>query len=111
MKKIRLVSMVLTASLLLSACGGEAGQSEPEVSKTNKNAVLKEEVNAFKLEEGDISQIVVAGDTLYVEQYIYNYDVPQAREEVAVAEVSSTAVAEVEEVIVEEAVEEKIAVE
>lgn len=103
--------MILAGSLLLSACGG-GGQSEAEVSQTNRNAIFKEETNAFEVGEGDISQIVVTGDTLYVEQYIYNYDVPQAREEVTAVEVSSTAVVEAaEEVIVEETAEEKVAVE
>ena len=97
MKKVRLISGILTAALLLSACGGEeAGTTES--SKTNKTAVFREEANAFALEEGDISQIVVAGDTLYVEQYIYDYNQPQARdieEEAAVYAESSTVVEEI----------------
>lgn len=105
MKRKKLISAILAASLLLSACGGGDGQSETEVSRTNKNVVFKEETNAFKLEEGDVSQIVVTEETLYVEQYIYNYDVPQAREEVTV---DATASMVTTEVAVEEAVEEKL---
>ena len=77
MKKARVISMLLAASLLLSACGGS--ENKTQVTETNNNAIFKEEADVYPLEEGDISQIVVAGDTLYVEQYIYNYDMPQAR--------------------------------
>lgn len=95
MKKTRIISGILTASLLLSACGGGSTQTV-ETSKTNKEAVFKEEVNAFALEEGDISQIAVAGNTVYVEQYIYDYNQPQARD------IEEEAVLYVEEVVVEE---------
>lgn len=81
MKKIRLISIILAASLFLSACGG-AGQSESEVSKTNKNAVFQEEANVFSLEEGDVSQLLVEGDTIYVEQYSYDYNQPQTRRKI-----------------------------
>ena len=115
MKKTRLVSAVLAASLMLSACGGsEAGTSD--ISKTNKNVVFREDANAFNLEEGDVSQIVVAGDILYVEQYIYDYNQPQARSEAAadaaaetttvVAETLSAEEVAVSETVVEESVAE-----
>ena len=112
MKKRKLISMMLVTSLLLSACGGGGEESGTEVSQTNKNAVFKEETDIFQLEEGDVSQIMVAGDTVYVEQYIYNYNQPQARNHVvsAAAEtvtVVSTSVA-AEEVITEEVVAEDV---
>ena len=99
MKKIRIISMILTASLLLSACGSSGGQSDTESLKTNRNAVFKEETDIFSLEEGDVSQIVVTEDTLYVEQYIYNFDQPQARTEVM--EEAATSIITTEEAVVE----------
>ena len=106
MKKRKIISAVLAASLLLSACGG-GETSTSKTTETNKNAIFKEETNAFKIEEGEISQIAVVGDTLYVEQYIYNYNMPQERaEEVIEDAASSAAVSEaaaVEEVVAEDA--------
>lgn len=105
MKKVKVVSLMLAMSLLLSACGGSSEQSDTETTKTNNNAVFKEESDVFLVEEGDVSQIVISGDTLYVEQYIYNYDQPQARVE-AVAEAAASVVnasaAEVDETVEEE---------
>ena len=63
---------MLVTSLLLSACGGSGSKTEDV--ETNRDVIFKEETNIYPLEEGDISQIMVVGDTLYVEQYIYNYD-------------------------------------
>lgn len=106
MKKSGLISIILLASLLLSACGGDAG-NKAEVTDTNRNAIFKEEADIYALEEGDISQIMVVGDTLYVEQYVYNYDMPQAKTEEAMA-TSLVTMEEVveEEVLNDEAVEE-----
>lgn len=106
MKKSGLISIILLASLLLSACGGDAG-NKAEVTDTNRNAIFKEEADIYALEEGDISQIMVVGDTLYVEQYVYNYDMPQAKTEEAMA-TSLVTMEEVveEEVLSDEAVEE-----
>jgi len=105
-KKSGLISIILLASLLLSACGGDAG-NKAEVTDTNRNAIFKEEADIYALEEGDISQIMVVGDTLYVEQYVYNYDMPQAKTEEAMA-TSLVTMEEVveEEVLSDEAVEE-----
>ena len=110
MKKSGIVSIILAASLLLSACGGSGSKTEDV--ETNRDVIFKEETNIYPLEEGDISQIMVVGDTLYVEQYIYNYDVPQARAEVAV----DTAVIDTEEVmeediLVDETLEQDIMIE
>ena len=97
MKKARILSGILAASLLLSACGGESTE-KVETTKVNKDVVFREEVNVFSLEEGDISQIVVADDTLYVEQYIYDYNQPQARDvEEAVVYTEDDAAVEAEE--------------
>ena len=87
--------MLLVASLLFTACGGSAESVKED--NTNKNAIFKEEADVFHLEEGDISQIMVCGDTIYVEQYVYNYDMPQAR-----AEMTADAAEEVTEEVVEE---------
>ena len=87
--------MLLAVSMLFTACGG--GTENVKEDNTNKNAIFKEESDVFQLEGGDISQIMVCEDTIYVEQYIYNYDMPQARAEVAV-----DAVEEVTEEVVEE---------
>jgi len=105
-KKSGLISIILLASLLLSACGGDAG-NKAEVTDTNRNAIFKEEADIYALEEGDIAQIMVVGDTLYVEQYVYNYDMPQAKTEEAMA-TSLVTMEEVveEEVLSDEAVEE-----
>jgi len=105
-KKTRIVSIILAASLLLSACGGT--ESKTEDVKTNRNVIFKEETNIYPLEEGDISQIMVVGDTLYVEQYIYNYDAPQARAEVAV--IDTEEVME-EDILVDETLEQDIMIE
>lgn len=95
MKKFRLISMLLAVSMLFAACGGST--ENVKENNTNKNAIFKEQSDVFQLEGGDISQIMVCEDTIYVEQYIYNYDMPQARAEVAV-----DAVEEVTEEVVEE---------
>ena len=100
MKKRRVISTILAAALLLSACGsGETSQTK--TTETNKNAVFKEDTNAFKIEEGEISQIAVVEDTLYVEQYIYNYDNPQAKAEVTAVEAAEVETA-TEEMITED---------
>lgn len=83
MKRIRMACSILIMTLMLSACGGGETSATKENS-INKNAVFKEETGVFALEEGDISQLVVQGDTLYVEQYVYNYEKPQVRTEEAV---------------------------
>ena len=79
MKKSRIISMLVAVSLLLSACGGS--ENKVEEAESNNNAIFKEEADVYSLEEGDISQIAVVGDTLYVEQYLYNYNMPQERAE------------------------------
>lgn len=96
MKKVKIVSMLLSMALVLSACGGETKNQEVKSNQTNRNAVYKEETGIFSLEEGDISQLLVYDDTLYVEQYIYNYEEPQARIE-TVVEITEDAI--VEEVV------------
>ena len=88
MRKVKIISMLLSMAILLSACGG-ATSSKVEKEPTNKNAVFKEERGIFPLEEGDLTQLLVHEDTLYVEQYIYNYENPQARTEIVVDEVVS----------------------
>ena len=94
MKKRSIVSTILAAAFMLSACGG-AETTTTKTTEMNKNAIFKEENDVFKIEEGEISQIAVVGDTLYVEQYIYNYDMPQGREKTAsVYNASNIAVAE-----------------
>ena len=70
MRKVKIISMLLSMAILLSACGG-ATSSKVEKEPTNKNAVFKEERGIFPLEEGDLTQLLVHEDTLYVEQYIY----------------------------------------
>ena len=114
MKKRSIISTILAAALLLTACGG-GETSTSKTTETNKNAVFKEEANAFKLEEGEISQIAVAGDTLYVEQYIYNYGNVEARDAVEAAvyttsDMPAEEAAAVEEVITEdvEVIEEEV---
>lgn len=114
MKKRSIISTILAAALLLTACGGSE-TSTSKTTETNKNAVFKEEANAFKMEEGEISQIAVAGDTLYVEQYIYNYGDVEAKDAVEAAvyttsDMSAEEAAVVEEVITDEAevIEEEI---
>ena len=86
MKRIRLVSLLLATSMLFTACGGNTENVKED--NTNKNAIFKEDADVFQLEESDLSQITVCGDTIYVEQYVYDYDMPQARVEVAVEEVT-----------------------
>lgn len=103
MKKA-VVSALVTMSLLLTACGGSQ-EGTTKVQNTNKDTIFKEERDVFQIEEGEISQLVIKNDTIYVEQYSYNYDQPQAKTG-AVAETAAveTAVVEtaaaVEEVIV-----------
>ncbi|MBR3601001.1 MAG: extracellular solute-binding protein [Lachnospiraceae bacterium] len=86
MKRIRLVSLLLATSMLFTACGGNTENVKED--NTNKNAIFKEDADVFQLEESDLSQITVCGDTIYVEQYVYDYNMPQARAEVAVEEVT-----------------------
>lgn len=100
MKKAKIISLLLSAALLLSACGGETDNQEVKSNQTNRNAVFKEETGIFSLEEGDISQLLIHDDTLYIEQYIYNYGEPQERAE-AVVETT-------EDVIVEEMAEDNV---
>ena len=92
MKKRRLLSLLLVISLGLSACGSR-GKNEKQESETNKNAVFREENDVFALGEGDISQFIVVGDRIYVEQYEYSGNLSMEREE-AVTEVSDFAALE-----------------
>jgi len=94
--KRTIVSVLVAMSLLLTACGG-TGESSTEVKNINKSTIFKEEKDIFQIEEGEVSQLVVKNDTIYVEQYLYDYNQPQART-MATAETSSVA----EEVIVED---------
>ena len=100
MKRIRLVSLLLATSMLFTACGGNTENVKED--NTNKNAIFKEDADVFQLEESDLSQITVCGDTIYVEQYVYDYDMPQARVEVAV---------ETMEEVTEEVTEEDVLIE
>ena len=115
MKKIKVISLILAMALILAACGGEGKTSETSANSTNRNAVFKEIQDAYAV-EGDISQIVTVGEVLYVEQYQYDYDMPQARVmDTAVNSEISSVVAEeevVEEVVLEEgAVHEDVIIE
>ena len=102
MKKFRVVSILLAMAMLLSACGGDTQTSENDNSKTNREAVFKEITDAYGV-EGDLSQIVTVGDVLYVEQYQYENELPQARiEGVTLGEVSSETEEAVEDFIIEE---------
>ena len=105
MKKTRIVSLLVVVSLMLCACGGSK-ETNTNKDATNKNAVFKEEANAFQIEEGEISQLVVCDDTVYVEQHIYDYDMPIART-VGMEAASVSLVAE-EEIAEEAAAEEVI---
>ena len=88
MKKFRVVSLLLAMTLFLTACGGEGKTNESAGNSMNRNAVFKEIQDVYAL-EGDISQIAVVGDILYVEQYQYNQDAPMAKMKTAAT--SSTA--------------------
>ena len=104
MKKFRVISLLLAMTLFLTACGG-GKSSDSADNSMNRNAVFKENKDAYAL-EGDISQIAVVGDILYVEQYQYNYDTPQAKVETAAVVTSEIAV---EETVIEEgAVQEDV---
>ena len=85
MKKVRIISLLLATVLLLSACGGESKTKENTSSQNNRNAVFREITDSYSV-DGDLSQMVTVGDVLYVEQYLYNYDVPQARTQEVVSE-------------------------
>ncbi len=74
MKKRRVISALCGFALLLTACGGESTTTEEnKFVQRNKNAVFKEETGIFDLEEGDVTQIQMGGDTIYIEQYVYDY--------------------------------------
>ena len=80
MKKVRIMSLFLAMTMLLSACGG-GKTSETTSSGTNRNAVFKEITDAYEV-DGDVSQIIAVGDVVYVEQYHYTNDLPQAKMDV-----------------------------
>ena len=67
--------------MLLTACGGDSNTSETTSSEMNRNAVFKEVTDVYEL-EGDLSQIVAVGDVIYVEQYRYGNELPQAKMDV-----------------------------
>lgn len=104
MRKVRVLSLVLVMTMLLTACGGTK-TNETSSTQKNRDAVFEEIQDAYAI-EGDISQITVVDEVLYVEQYQYNYDAPQARivDGVAEAAAAPAMVAEdaVEEVVPEE---------
>ncbi|MBR5595824.1 MAG: extracellular solute-binding protein [Lachnospiraceae bacterium] len=83
MKKNGVISMLLVMALLLSACGGNKS-NETTGSKRNKNAVFREMKDAYEIKD-DVSQIVTVGDVLYVEQYRYENELPQAKLETQTA--------------------------
>ena len=83
MKKVRIISLLLVMAMLLSACGG-GKTSETTSSGTNRNAVFKEITDVYGV-DGDVSQIIAVGDVVYVEQYHYTNDLPQAKMDVAVS--------------------------
>lgn len=71
MRKKRLFNLILVMALGLSACGTKSDMKETTGNKTDKHAVFQEERDIFDIGEGDISQIAVVGDTIYIEQYLY----------------------------------------
>ena len=104
MKKFRVVSLLLAMTLFLTACGGEGKTNESAGNSMNRNAVFKEIQDAYAL-EGDISQIAVVGDILYVEQYQYNQDAPMAK--MKAAAVVNAEIAVEQEVVTEEGAEQE----
>lgn len=110
MRKSGIGSLILAAAMFLSACGGQEGQTTTTETDKNVDVVFKEETDVFALEEGDVSQLVVIGDTIYVEQYVYENELPQEKTD-ATAEIlvgEETVVAEEEVVDSEEILEEGV---
>ena len=100
MKKVKIFSLLLAMGMLLTACGGEKGGSDTTTSNDNKNAVFKEIPDLYPV-EGEISQMIGVGDLIYVEQYVFNLDQPQAKEKME----AEVVVEENSEDVVEEATE------
>ena len=74
MKKVKRIFPWLVAVLLLAGCGSEGKKGEADALSVNKEAVYRESENFLQLPEGEnISAMLLVGDTLYTDQFIYSF--------------------------------------
>ena len=101
MRKHKAVLSLLALTVMLTACGGKEGeQQQEETAAVDKNAVYREEEGFLDLSEDSISTTLVTGETIYIDQMIYNMGEPQVR--IAVEETEESEEEETEETALSE---------
>ena len=82
MRKFSKIIPLLVMGVMLTACGGkDSAEKEDTGVKIDKNAVYREEEGFLTLSEDNVSTVLAVGETLYIDQMVYDWEAIQTRRE------------------------------